>query len=145
MAQEKVSLSPKKKQPSVVPVSHGVGRRKKSVARIWLYRGSGKVRVNGEDVTGYFDTNETRITATQIFGVHPQSEGYDVTANVNGGGKVGQATAVRLGIARAFLLLDETLRPLLRKHEMLTVDARTKERKKYGQRGARRKFQFVKR
>jgi len=148
MAQEKVS-SPAakvaKKSKKAAPVSHGVGRRKNAVARIWLYKGSGKFKINGGELAAYFDTAETRKTATEITNVYPVSASYDVAANVIGGGKVGQATAVRLGIARAFLSIDETLRPMLRGHGMLTVDARNKERKKYGQRGARRKFQFVKR
>lgn len=141
------SSTSRKKKSAVVtaPIAHGVGRRKNAVARIWLYRGSGKVNVNGQEVKSYFDTSETAATAIHLFNVHPMSSSYDAAVNVIGGGKVGQAGAVKLGIARAFLALDESLRPILRKYGMLTVDARQKERKKYGQRGARRKFQFVKR
>jgi small subunit ribosomal protein S9 len=155
MAQEKVtspvekksvaSKKAAKKQSSAAPISHGVGRRKNAVARVWLYKGTGKFTINGDEVTTYFDTPATRIAATAIAKVYPSTTSYDIAVNVIGGGKVGQAGAVKLGAARAFLALDESMRPMLRTNNMLTVDARNKERKKYGQRGARRKFQFVKR
>jgi len=127
------------------PLAHGVGRRKKSVARVWLRRGSGQVVVNGFSSAEYFDTPVTRDTALAPFKVVPTGGSYDVSANVNGGGKNGQADAIKLAIARAMVSLDEGIRTTLREHDLLTVDARNKERKKYGQRGARRKFQFVKR
>lgn len=133
----------KVKQP--VPVAHGVGRRKSSVARVWLTRGSGKIVVNGLSVDSYFDTIVSRKAVLIPFEVCPMSSNYDVKANVIGGGKMGQADAVKLGIARALLKEDETLRIALRKHDLLTSDSRIKERKKYGQKAARRKFQFVKR
>lgn len=134
-----------KTKPSKGPVSHGVGRRKRAVARVWVRRGKGKIRVNGLEHTKYFDTTISARAAATPFGVCPMGDNYDIEANVRGGGKVAQADAVKLGIARAFVNLDEGTRPVLRKHGLLTVDARKKERKKYGQRGARRKFQFVKR
>lgn len=127
------------------PVSRGIGRRKKAVARIWLRRGKGTIVVNGRKLEDYFDTDITRLTATLPFRVLPISSNYDVHANVDGGGLWGQAGAVQLGIARAFVALDEQFRGVLRQHGLLTVDARVKERKKYGQKAARRKFQFVKR
>lgn len=127
------------------PLAHGVGRRKSSVARVWLIRGSGKIVVNGKKVDVYFDTEIDRTTAAIPFQACPVGSNYDVQVNVRGGGKTSQAGAVKLGIARAFVQQDETLRPALRKYRLLTVDSRVKERKKYGQRGARRKFQFVKR
>jgi small subunit ribosomal protein S9 len=133
------------KKVGQAPLAHGVGRRKSSVARVWLTRVSGKVVVNGKAVDAYFDTLLTRKSAQMPFEVCPMSSVYDVKANVSGGGKSGQADAVKLGIARALLKEDETLRPLLRKHDLLTSDSRLKERKKYGQKAARRKFQFVKR
>ena len=126
-------------------LAHGVGRRKKSVARIWLRRGSGKISVNGLPHMEYFDSSITRDAAATPFRVSPIAANYDVTVSVQGGGKNGQADAVKLGIARAMVELDENLRPVMRKHGLLTVDARNKERKKYGQKAARRKFQFVKR
>lgn len=127
------------------PVAHGVGRRKSSVARIWLRRGSGNIVVNDRDYKDYFDTLVTRLEVERPFSVLDKKPSFDVQVNVTGGGPRGQADAVKLGIARALLQTDEELRSLLREHDLLTVDARVKERKKYGQRGARRKFQFVKR
>ena len=127
------------------PVAHGVGRRKSTVARVWLRKGSGKMTVNGREHSKYFDTNHVRLNAETTFRVCEQSKNYDVMVNINGGGVSAQADAVKLGMARALVSIDETLRPSLREHGLLTVDSRVKERKKYGQRGARRKFQFVKR
>ena len=138
-----VSKAPRK--ASVPPIAAGVGRRKSCVARIWLRKGSGKLVVNSKDFKDYFDTEITRLAATRPFQVIPVASNYDVVANVEGGGLCGQADAVKLGIARALLATDEGLRVSLREHGFLTVDARVKERKKYGQKGARRKFQFVKR
>lgn len=145
MAQKKVRQAAGKKVESTVPMAHAVGRRKNAVARIWLRRGTGNVNVNGQDIATYFDTNTTRQSAVRAFHAYPMSRNYDVEVNVYGGGKVGQAGAIKLGIARAFVASDETVRPLMRKDGLLTVDARQKERKKYGRRGARRRFQFVKR
>lgn len=139
--------APKSKAPvaRVAPVAHGVGRRKSSVARVWLRAGKGKLTVNGKDYKNYFDTNVTRMDAVTPFRVAPVSAQFDVEVNVFGGGLSSQAGAVKLGIARALVRIDESSKSLLRQHKLLTVDARRKERKKYGQRGARRKFQFVKR
>ena len=127
------------------PKAHGVGRRKSSVARVWLRRGSGLITVNGLDHKEYFDTDMSRADAAIPMGVTPAATKFDVEANVRGGGMSSQAGAIKLGIARALVQSDEGLRLLLRQHDLLTVDARRKERKKYGQKGARRKFQFVKR
>ncbi len=137
--------APKTKTASMPPLAHGVGRRKSAVARAWLRRGAGKITVNGQDFKTYFDTDFSRRSASMPFLVCPVGTNYDVEVNLNGGGKFGQADAVKLAIARAFLIMDETLRPVLRQHGLLTVDDRLKERKKYGQKAARRKFQFVKR
>ncbi len=139
---------PEKKDTSKsknAPVSHGVGRRKSCVARVWLRRGAGKINVNGKDYTSYFDTQVSKETARVPFKVYQHAKKYDAQVNVQGGGLRAQADAVKLGIARAFLAFDETLKPLFRENDLLTVDSRVKERKKYGQRGAHRKFQFVKR
>ncbi len=134
-----------KKESANAPLGHGVGRRKAAIARIWLKRGKGKLVVNDKDYVKYFDTEVMRLSARTPFEVYPDTAKYDFYANVKGGGLSAQADAVKLGIARALLVTNEELRPLLRKHGLLTVDSRVKERKKYGQRGARRKFQFVKR
>jgi len=131
---------------SKAPVAHAVGRRKSAVARVWLSRGEGSVVVNGKAVNEYFDTNETKAAAVAPFTKLPAlAEQYGVQANVNGGGLCAQADAIKLGIARALVSLHEDTRSLLREHGFLTVDSRLKERKKYGQKAARRKFQFVKR
>jgi len=127
------------------PVAYGLGTRKRSCARVWLRRGTGKFLINRKEMKDYFDTEVTRLDAETPFRIIPVISNYDIEANVAGGGKCGQAGAVKLGIARALLEIDESLRPTLRQHGLLTVDSRQKERKKYGQRGARRKFQFVKR
>lgn len=128
-----------------LPLGHGVGRRKSAVARAWVRRGKGAIRVNKRDAKDYFDTSIDVDTVQVPFHLVPASVNYDVQINVRGGGKTSQADAIKLAIARGFLSFDESLQPLLRKHGLLTVDARVKERKKYGQKGARRKFQFVKR
>ena len=150
MVVEKVKTKSEAKPVKKVPakgakLAHGVGRRKTSVARVWLVRGSGLLVVNGKKHTEYFDTELNCKEATSPFRVIPMASGYDVEVNVLGGGMHSQAGAIQLGIARALLKLDESARLLLRQHGMLTVDSRRKERKKYGQKAARRKFQFVKR
>src|SRR6266436_2841299 len=127
------------------PVAHGVGRRKTSVARVWLRRGDGQIIVNGQSHMNYFDTKIAADVAATPFRVCPVGANFNVEANVFGGGKVAQANAVKLGIARAFVEFDANAKPILKKHGLMTVDARKKERKKYGQKAARRKFQFVKR
>jgi small subunit ribosomal protein S9 len=124
---------------------HGVGRRKASVARVWLSSGTGKIEVNGKDYKSYFDTDVTRHKVTMPLKVTGLDNTYSVQVNVVGGGLKGQADAVRLGIARALLVVNGSLKSTLRKYGFLTVDSRVKERKKYGQKAARRRFQFVKR
>ena len=133
------------KTKKAATLSHGVGRRKKSVARAWLSHGTGKISINGMSHLQYFDTDMMRMAAATPLTVIPAGLQYDVHVIVNGGGKVGQSDAVKLGIARAMVDLDESVRPELRKHGLLTVDSRVKERKKYGRKAARRAFQFVKR
>lgn len=148
---QKVEAAPKpeiKAKPKVKinsPLGHGVGRRKSSVARVWLRRGKGSLIVNGKKFTSYFDVESNRIEVSKPFAVVPASKEYDFEANVHGGGVNSQAGAVRLGISRALLAVNEDFRVALRKHGLLTVDDRVKERKKYGQPSARAKFQFVKR
>lgn len=126
-------------------VINGTGRRKRAVARVWLKPGKGDVLINGTSYKKYFDTEENRETAITPLKVAGKEKFFDAKVNIYGGGPVGQAGAVRLGIARALVAGDENLRALMKKNGLLTVDSRVKERKKYGQRGARRKFQFVKR
>lgn len=123
----------------------GTGRRKTSVARVRLAVGSGKITVNGRAFETYFPTDTLRSVVTQPFSVTDSTSKYDVRVNVVGGGPSGQAGAVRHGIARALLEADINLRPSLKTNGLLTRDSRMKERKKYGQPGARKRFQFSKR
>src|SRR3990167_4981535 len=110
------------KAKGIKPLAHGVGRRKSSVARVWLRRGSGKMIVNGKAYTDYFDTAIARMDAEKPFKVCPIGANYDVEANVQGGGPFSQAGAVRLGISRALVSIDDAVRPVLRQHGLLTVD-----------------------
>ena len=142
MAQAKEKSTPTKKS---IPVAHGVGRRKSSVARAWFRRGTGKIQVDGVDIKEYFDTDIDFLNATKASRLVPISANYDIHAIVHGGGKVAQSDALKLALARGFVLLDETVRSVLKKEKLLRVDSRVKERKKPGQKAARRKFQFVKR
>ena len=123
----------------------GTGRRKTSVARVRVRAGSGEFKVNGRAFNEFFQTDAVRVVAKGPLKATGVTERFDVFANVSGGGPVGQAGAVRLGVARALLKIDSALEPALREGGFLTRDARMKERKKYGQRGARRRFQFSKR
>ena len=121
------------------------GRRKRSVARIFLVPGQGMIRVNKRTFEDYFNRETHRLIILQPFQVTQTTGKFDVMANVAGGGVTGQALAVRLGISRALILSDETLRKALKAGGFLTRDARRKERKKYGQKRARKRFQYSKR
>ena len=121
------------------------GRRKRSTARVRLLPGSGKIQVNGQSVEEYFDRATSVMILKQPLELTEATEKFDIFALVDGGGKPGQAGAVRHGISRALLEFDGSLRPALKSAGFLTRDAREKERKKYGQRGARARFQFSKR
>jgi small subunit ribosomal protein S9 len=123
----------------------GTGRRKTSVARVRLATGNGKITVNGRPFDNYFPMETLRATVSQPLTVTGTAEKLDVRVNVAGGGPNGQAGAVRHGIARALLQFDANLRPQLKAEGLLTRDSRMKERKKYGQPGARKRFQFSKR
>jgi len=123
----------------------GTGRRKTSVARVYLREGSGKIKVNGKPFERYFPIEAHRIFVKQPLVVTNTETSFDILINVKGGGISGQAGACRHGIARALVAYDESNRAALRANGYLTRDARMVERKKYGQRGARRKFQFSKR
>src|ERR1700757_4433 len=123
----------------------GTGRRKTAVARVRLATGNGKITVNGRPFENYFPLETLRATAQQPLLVTSTAEKLDANVNVNGGGPNGQAGAVSHGIARALLKFDANLRPQLKAEGLLTRDSRMKERKKYGQPGARKRFQFSKR
>ena len=130
---------------SAKPYFYGTGRRKKSVARVRLYPGTGNITVNGRDVDDYFGLETLKLIINQPFGVTETTGKFDIVANVRGGGISGQAGAIRHGVSRALLLADESYRPLLKKSGFLTRDPRMKERKKYGLKAARRASQFSKR
>jgi len=123
----------------------GTGRRKTATARIRLSAGTGKITVNGRAFEAYFTVEQHRGAVLQPFVVTATTGKFDVHANVAGGGPSGQAGAVRHGIARALLTADPAFRPLLKADGLLTRDSRMRERKKYGQPGARKRFQFSKR
>lgn len=126
-------------------ITHAVGRRKSSVARVYLAEGSGKVTVNKRELGDYFGKATDRYVVNQPLNLVKLTEKYDVKINVQGGGTTGQAGAIRMGVARALVDADPTLRGELKKAGFLTRDARKVERKKAGLAGARRRFQFSKR
>ena len=126
-------------------LAHGTGRRKTSVARVYLREGNGSIIVNGKDVKVFFPIEEHVIQVQLPLNVTETLGKYNIVVTVKGGGITGQAGAIRHGISRALLQLDEAHRPTLKSNGFLTRDARMVERKKYGQKGARRKFQFSKR
>jgi len=131
--------------PDVPMRFHAVGRRKTSIARVYLRPGSGKWEVNGRTLGDYFPRSSLVKLIQQPFTVTDTLGAFDVKANVNGGGVTGQAGALRLGIARALVQVDEQHRRKLREGGLLTRDSRAVERKKPGQPGARKRFQFGKR
>jgi small subunit ribosomal protein S9 len=124
---------------------YGTGRRKSSVARVFLRPGSGKFIVNDRELAKYFLTEAQRVELRQPLVTSETTSTFDITANVSGGGINGQAGALRMGIARALLEFNVELRKKLKAEGFLRRDARGKERKKYGQKGARKRFQFSKR
>lgn len=121
------------------------GKRKEASARVILFPGRGKVMINGKEMSQYFPREAWTALVNQPFQVAEMSGKFDVRARIIGGGCSGQAGALRHGITRALVKADENLRPALKKAGLLTRDPRTVERKKYGQRGARARFQFSKR
>ena len=126
-------------------LAHGTGRRKTSTARVYLRQGKGVIKVNGKDIKEFFPIEQQVTMIRKPLVVTDGDEKYDILINVKGGGITGQAGACRHGISRALVDLDEANRPTLKANGFLTRDSRMVERKKYGQRGARRKFQFSKR
>lgn len=125
--------------------TYGTGRRKSSIARVWLAPGKGNIKINNRTLDNYFGREAlSNIVEKPLKVVNKRTE-VDVFAKVEGGGFTGQAGAIQHGIARALLQYDPTLRLALKKEGLLTRDARMKERKKYGQRGARARYQFSKR
>ena len=124
---------------------YGTGRRKASVARVFLRHGDGKFTVNHKSFEEYFVTEQQRVSARRPLVLVEMTSNFDVLANVSGGGVSAQADAVKMGISRALLEFNAELRKTLKGEGLLSRDARIKERKKYGQKGARKRFQFSKR
>lgn len=122
-----------------------IGRRKTAISRIYMAAGTGAITVNGKDYKQYFPTEVLQIILNQPFSTINGVDGYDVKVNVRGGGVAGQAEATRMAIARALVEMNSEFRPALKKEGFLTRDSRMVERKKYGRRKARRRFQFSKR
>jgi len=124
---------------------YGTGRRKEAVARVWIFKGSGRFEINGRDVSDYLPSDMLRQIAASPLTQMGIDGKYDVKATVKGGGMSSQADALKLGVARAILETDASLKPELKQHDFLVRDARVKERSKYGKRGARKAPQFRKR
>ena len=127
------------------PYFYGTGRRKKSVARVRVYAGTGKITINGRDIDDYFGLDTLKLIVRQPLNLTGTEGNFDIVCNVSGGGVTGQAGAIRNGLSRALLQYNEELRATLKKAGFLTRDPRMKERKKYGLKGARRAPQFSKR
>ena len=127
-----------------IPFFYGTGRRKKSIARVRVYAGTGKITINDRDIDDYFGLDTLKLIVRQPLNVTELNDKFDIVCRVTGGGVTGQAGAIRHGLARALLQYDESLRPALKKAGFLTRDPRMKERKKYGLKGARRAPQFSK-
>ena len=124
---------------------YATGKRKNAIARVWIESGDGQMTVNQHPIERYFPRETLRMVIQQPFEVSNQAGKYNLLAMVKGGGLSGQAGAIRHGIAKALLLADPQLREPLKRSGFLTRDSRVKERKKYGQKGARRRFQYSKR
>jgi small subunit ribosomal protein S9 len=125
--------------------TYATGKRKTAIARIWLKAGSGTITVNGKPCDDYFERETSRMVLRQAFELLEAQDQFDVWATCTGGGKAAQAEAMRHGIARALVTLDPEKRSVIKRAGFLTRDARKKERKKYGQPGARKRFQYSKR
>jgi small subunit ribosomal protein S9 len=124
---------------------YGTGRRKSAIARVFLRPGTGEWKVNGKAFEEYFVTEQQRVAAKKTLQVVDMASSFDVVTTVSSGGVASQADAVKMGIARALIVFNPELRKALKAEGLLTRDARVKERKKYGQKGARKRFQFSKR
>jgi len=124
---------------------YGTGRRKTSIAKVWIYPGKGNITINNKAINDYFSNHNDILMVEEPLHLVNKINEVDVNIKVTGGGTTGQSGAVRHGIARALVEYDHSLRPTLKKVKMLERDARMKERKKYGQKGARASYQFSKR
>ena len=144
-ANQDTSAKSKKIKLDFKDSKYATGRRKRSIAKVWLKKGSGKIYVNGQSLETYFKRDTYKMQILRPFEIINQPTDYDVRCNVVGGGHTGQAGAMVLGISRALLQFDPNLKATLKKEKLTTRDSRSVERKKYGHRKARRSFQFSKR
>tara|TARA_B100000989_G_scaffold145976_1_gene108819 strand:- start:151 stop:573 length:423 start_codon:yes stop_codon:yes gene_type:complete len=140
-----MELNSQKDKLSFMDYKYATGRRKKSIAKVWLKKGSGKIIVNGINYEDYFKRVNHKSELIKPFEIINQTTSYDVRCSVKGGGHSGQVGALIHGISKALLQFDSALKPTLKKEKLTTRDSRAVERKKYGHRKARRSFQFSKR
>ena len=136
---------PKKIKLDFKESKYATGRRKKSIARIWIKKGTGKIYVNGKNMPEYFTRSNHQTIVSRSLEITEKSNEFDVRCQVKGGGLSGQAGAITHGISRALLQYEPELKPILKKEKLITRDSRSVERKKYGHKKARRSFQFSKR
>ena len=136
---------PKKIKLDFKESKYATGRRKKSIARIWIKKGTGKIHVNGKNMPEYFTRSNHQTIVSRSLEITEKSNEFDVRCQVKGGGLSGQAGAITHGISRALLQYEPELKPILKKEKLTTRDSRSVERKKYGHKKARRSFQFSKR
>tara|TARA_B100000686_G_scaffold313873_1_gene359529 strand:+ start:1455 stop:1895 length:441 start_codon:yes stop_codon:yes gene_type:complete len=143
--QEISSSIPKKTKLDFKDSKYATGRRKKSIAKVWLKKGTGNIQVNGKKLSEYFYKHNLQIAIFRPLTIAKRENEFDVRCSVKGGGLSGQAGAIVLGLSRALLLFEPSLKPTLKKEKLTTRDSRAVERKKYGRRKARRSYQFSKR
>ena len=140
-----ISIKSEKIKLNFKDSKYATGRRKTSIAKVWLKKGTGKIHVNGKNYDSYFKRDTHKMQLLKPFELINQNTSYDVKCNVKGGGMTGQVGAVVLGISRALIQFDQNFKSTLKKEKLTTRDSRSVERKKYGHRKARRSFQFSKR
>tara|TARA_A100001011_G_C14206301_1_gene797928 strand:+ start:910 stop:1344 length:435 start_codon:yes stop_codon:yes gene_type:complete len=143
--EQQISSENKKIKLDFKDSKYATGRRKKSIAKVWLKKGSGKIYVNGKDFQKYFHNENHKMQIVKPFELINQTSDFDVKCNVKGGGHTGQAGALVHGISKALLLVNSELKSILKKEKLTTRDSRSVERKKPGRKKARRSFQFSKR
>ena len=142
---QKLTNKSEKNKLDFKDAKYATGRRKTSIAKVWLKKGTGKIHVNGKNYDSYFKRESHKMQLLRPFELVDQNTNYDVKCDVRGGGMTGQVGAMVLGISKALLLFDPELKSALKKEKLTTRDSRVVERKKYGHRKARRSFQFSKR
>ena len=143
--QQNTNIENKKIKLDFKDSKYATGRRKKSIAKVWLKKGSGNIHVNGKKMVDYFKKQNLQIAIFRPLTIVKRESEYDVRCSVKGGGLSGQAGAIIHGLARALVLFEADLKPNLKKEKLTTRDSRAVERKKYGRRKARRSYQFSKR